>query len=222
METKLKGTNMVKKKIVLAIVCAGVLCGCRSTVYSVYETFGVYKRDLLKKNVIKARDEEKAAQQQFKDAMTRLKEISGFQGGDLEKHYNALKKDYDRSAAKADSVRARIKDVETVAEDLFKEWAKEDEQIGTPSLRASSQQQLNTTRQKYNDLHAALKQAEANMDPVLKRLNDYVLYLKHSLNAAAIASLQGEAQNIQTDISQLIEQMNRSIAQADEFIKSMP
>jgi len=39
--------------------------------------------------------------------------------------------------------------------------------------------------------------------------------------AQAIASLQGEAQNIQADISQLIDQMNRSIAHADEFIKSM-
>ncbi len=204
------------------VVCAAALCGCRSTVYSVYEKFGVYKRDLLKKNVVKARDEEKATQQQFKDAMTRLKEITGFQGGDLEKQYNALKADYDRSAAKAESVRSRIKDVEQVAGDLFTEWDKENQQISTPSLRESSTQQLITTRQKYNELHTALKQAEASMDPVLRRLNDYVLYLKHSLNAAAIASLKGEAQNIQTDISQLIEQMNRSIAQADEFIKTMP
>jgi len=210
------------KNLVFVLACAGMLCGCHSAYYSVYEKFGVYKRDLLKKNVVKARDEEKATQQQFKDAMTRLKEITGFQGGDLEKQYNELKKDYDHSAAKAESVRARIKDVETVAEDLFTEWDKEDQQIGTASLRASSQQQLLSTRQKYNDLHTALKQGEASMDPVLRRLNDYVLYLKHSLNAAAIASLRGEAQNIQTDISQLIEQMNHSIAQADEFIKSMP
>jgi Protein of unknown function (DUF2959) len=48
------------------------------------------------------------------------------------------------------------------------------------------------------------------------------LYLKHSLNAAAIASLKGESQSIQTDISQLLEQMNTSIRHADEFIKSMP
>lgn len=186
------GKNVTMKNMVFVLACAGILCGCHSAYYSVYEKFGVYKRDLLKKNVVKARDEEKATQQQFKDAMTRLKEITGFQGGDLEKQYNELKKDYDRSAAKADSVRARIKDVETVAEDLFTEWDKEDQQIGTPSLRASSQQQLLSTRQRYNDLHTALKQGEASMDPVLKRLNDYVLYLKHSLNAAAIASLRGK------------------------------
>jgi hypothetical protein len=60
------------------------------------------------------------------------------------------------------------------------------------------------------------------MTPVLGRFRDYVLYLKHSLNAQAIASLQGESQNIQGDISRLIEEMNRSIANADEFIKSLP
>ena len=60
------------------------------------------------------------------------------------------------------------------------------------------------------------------MEPVLKQFNDYVLYLKHNLNAQAIASLKGEATSIQTEISRLITQMNASIAKADEFVKSMP
>ena len=64
--------------------------------------------------------------------------------------------------------------------------------------------------------------AEGTMEPVLKQFNDYVLYLKHNLNAQAIASLKGEATSIQTEISRLITQMNASIAKADEFVKSMP
>jgi hypothetical protein len=59
------------------------------------------------------------------------------------------------------------------------------------------------------------------MDPVLRQLNDYVLYLKHNLNAQAIASLKGEAASIQNEISRLIEQMNKSIARADEFVKTL-
>jgi len=50
---------------------------------------------------------------------------------------------------------------------------------------------------------------------------DYVLYLKHDLNAQAIASLKGEATNIQSEISRLIESMNLSITRADEFVKNM-
>ena len=197
------------------------LFGCRSAYYSTMEKFGVYKRDLLKKRVVAARDDEQQAGQQFKDAVTRLKELYGFQGGDLEKTYTALKNDYDRSAAKAEDVHKRIRDVETVADDLFKEWAGEIKQISSETLRANSRKQLQETQSRYDDLHAALKQAEKSMDPVLIAFRDHVLYLKHNLNAQAIASLKGEAASIQTDITKLINEMNAAIAHADEFIKQM-
>lgn len=210
--------------LLLLVPALGLLLttGCRSPMYAAYEMFGVYKRDLLKKDVIKARDEQAGAQQQFKDALTRLKEITQFDGGNLEKAYSALKSEYDDCAARTEAVHQRVKDVETVAADLFAEWEKEIAQIGTPSLRESSRRQLTATRQKYDALHAALKSAEETMDPVLSQLKDYVLYLKHNLNAQAIASLKGETANIQTEITRLIEQMNKSIARADEFVKSLP
>jgi hypothetical protein len=195
---------------------------CRNVVYSTYETFGVYKRDLLKKRVVAARDEQKAAQQEFKDALTRLKEITGFEGGELEKRYRQLQSSYDDAASRVSAVHKRVKDVETVAGDLFTEWEKENRQIETDALRQTSHQQLVDTRQRYDQMLAALKKSERSMDPVLHKLHDYVLVLKHSLNAQAIASLGGESAKIQADVGKLIEDMNASIASADEFIRQMP
>jgi hypothetical protein len=206
--------------LLLALALAGA-AGCRSAYYAAYESFGVHKRDLLKKSVIAARDDQKEAQEQFKDAMTRLKEITGFEGGELEKRYNSLKSEHEDCAAKAEAVQKRVRDVETVSSDLFAEWEKEIQQIGTPSLREASKDQLKATRQRYEELHTALKSAERSMEPVLKQFGDYVLFLKHNLNAQAIASLKGESATIQKEITRLIEQMNKSIAQADEFVKSM-
>lgn len=80
--------------------------------YSAYEKVGVYKRDLLKKRVVAARDEEKGAQQEFKDALTRLKEITGFEGGELEKRYRQLQSSYDDAASRAATVHKRVRDVE--------------------------------------------------------------------------------------------------------------
>ena len=208
--------------VALGLLTLGLfLSGCRSAYYAAWEKFGVEKRDLLKKRVVAARDEQQEAGRQFKDAMTRLKEITGFDGGKLEKAYNELKTDYDDCSSKAEEVRKRIKDVETVAADLFAEWEKESTQISTASLQASSRQQLQATRERYEGLHTALKNAERSMTPVLTQFRDYVLYLKHNLNAQAIASLKGEATNIQTEISKLIAQMNQSIAKADEFVKTL-
>lgn len=195
---------------------------CRSGIYAAYETLGVYKRDLLKKRVVAARNEEKNAQQEFKDALTRLKEITAFEGGELERRYRRLQSDYDDANRRVQAVHKRVAEVQTVARDLFSEWEKENQEIGTESLRSASRRQLVDTRHRYDEMLAALRRAEASMDPVLQKLRDYVLALKHSLNAQAVAALKGEAVQIQSEIGRLLEEMNASIARADEFIKQLP
>ena len=195
--------------------------GCKSAYYSTMEKFGVYKRDLLKKRVVAARDEQKEAGQQFKDALTRLQELYHIDGGKLESAYRELDSDFKKSSALVEDVHKRVKDVETVANDLFAEWETEITQISTPSLQSASRRQLLETRARYNTMVFALKKAEQSMDPVLTQFRDHVLFLKHNLNAQAIASLKGEATNIQTEISRLITEMNTSITKADEFIKTL-
>ena len=214
----------MKRLLPCCLFLGSLLCltSCRNVMYSTYEKFGIYKRDLLKKRVVAARDEEKGAQQEFKDALTRLKELTGFEGGELEKRHRQLQADYDDAAARVAAVHKRVHEVETVASDLFAEWEKENRQIETESLRQTSRKQLNDTRQRYDEMLVALKKAEQSMDPVLRKLHDYVLALKHTLNAQAVAALAGESAKIQADVSRLIEDMTASIARADEFIRQMP
>ena len=153
--------------------------------------------------------------------LTRLRELYGSQNTPLEKAYDKLKSEYDGSVSKAESVRKRVRDVELAA-DLFREWESEIKEYSSESMRSSSRDQLRQTRDRYEDMHRALKRAEQSMEPVLVKFRDHVLYLKHNLNAQAIASLKGEATSIQYDIAHLIEEMNASIQQADLFIKQMP
>ena len=207
--------------LLVAALLGGTAIGCRSVYYSTYEKFGVYKRDLLKKRVIEARDDQQAAQLQFKDTLTRLKEITHFDGGAAEQAYDSLNTEYKSCVKRADAVSARIRAVESVSQDLFAEWDRENNEISSPALRESSAQQLAAAKQRYDDLHKALVKAEQTMPPVLRQFKDYVIYLKHNLNAQAISSLQGESVSIQTEIGKLIEQMNQSIARADEYVQTM-
>jgi len=59
------------------------------------------------------------------------------------------------------------------------------------------------------------------MDPVLSAFRDQVLYLKHHLNARAVASLQDELEAIETDVASLVAEMEASITEANTFISSM-
>lgn len=198
-----------------------LLAGCQTAYYKTMETFGVHKRDLLKENVEDARDEQKKAATQFKDALTRLRELYAVEGGDLEKTYDKLKGDYDRSASRAAAVRERIEEMHQVASDLFKEWEQEIGTMQSTRLASDSRSKLRATREKYDAMYEAMKGAERSMEPVLAQLKDQVLYLKHNLNAQAISSLRGEVVAIDKEIQQLITDMNASIQQADKFISGL-
>jgi hypothetical protein len=147
--------------------------------------------------------------------------MSGFEGGKLEAGYNKFKAEYDDCESKAAGVRSRIKSMDKVAADLFREWESEIAQFTNPSLASDSRQKLADTRSRYSQVSSALHSSEASMEPVLRQFRDQVLYLKHNLNAAAIGSLRGTADAIQGDLQQLLSRMNASIAEADRFVKSL-
>jgi hypothetical protein len=60
------------------------------------------------------------------------------------------------------------------------------------------------------------------IEPVLSNFYDYVVYLKHNLNAQSISSLKNEVVDIETEVASLIADMNQSIKEADAlFINAM-
>ena len=52
----------------VAVAAFTPFSGCQSVYYATMEKFGVEKRDLLKRAVVNARDEQKEAQVEFKEA----------------------------------------------------------------------------------------------------------------------------------------------------------
>ena len=207
--------------VVRVILAATTVSGCSSVYYGTMEKLGVHKREIMADRVHEARDAQEEARDQFKSALERFSAVVQFDGGDLEERYTQLRDDYDRSTSKAEAVRDRIAAVEDVAEALFAEWETELNQYTNPKLRHSSERRLRQTRQHYNQLVSAMKRAEKKMDPVLASFRDQVLYLKHNLNARAVASLKSELSAVEADVAVLIKDMERSITEADSFIRAM-
>ncbi|RJQ76827.1 MAG: DUF2959 domain-containing protein [Desulfobacteraceae bacterium] len=193
--------------------------GCQRTYYKVWETLGKEKRHLLRGQIEKARDDQQKASEEFKDALTRLKEMYGYEGGDLEKMYNRLSVDYQNCVQRADQVEMRIGNVQRIAEDLFKEWKREIDQIGNSEFRSKSNRQLQATQVRYARLEKAMLAARTRMTPVLNNLQDYVLYVKHNLNAQAIGSLKSEVSDIEADVQRLITDIHQSVREANAFLE---
>lgn len=185
------------------------------------EGAGRHKRDILVTRVEQARDSLEEAKTQFLSALDQFSTLTRFHGGDLESLYRQLKIEYDYSHSRALAVEDRIAAVETVASALFREWESELEQYSNRSLKSSSRQKLRQTQQHYGQLINAMRRAEGKIDPVLRVFHDQVLFLKHNLNAQAIASLEGELNTLSVGISGLIGAMERSIDKANFFVQSL-
>jgi Skp family chaperone for outer membrane proteins len=198
-----------------------VLAACQSAYYEAAEKVGYHKRDILVDRVEDSRDAQLDAEEQFQSALEQLSALTNFDGGDLEKMYNKVADEYEDADEAAAEVRERIDGVEDVAEALFEEWETEIGQYSSAKLKADSQAKLRETKARYDGMITAMRRSEAKMDPVLAALHDNVLYLKHNLNARAVASLKVELGDIEQDIKALIQEMRKSIDASNAFIDTL-
>lgn len=195
--------------------------GCATAYYNTLEKFGIEKRDILVSRIDDAQEAQGDAKEQFSSALERYRSVINVDGGDIEEIYDALNGDFERSTSRAEEVRERINEVEEVAEDLFEEWQEEIALYSDANLRRQSQVLYRETQRDYEELSRAMRRAEAKMEPVLTLFQDQVLFLRHNLNARAIGALEAELGSIEKATQSLIEEMERSIAEANEFVASM-
>jgi hypothetical protein len=195
--------------------------GCDTAFITAMDKLGYAKRDLLSSRVKSARDAQEEAKKDIQNALDQFGKVVTYEGGDLEATYKTLKSELQSSEDSAETVRNRIEAVENVADSLFSEWKAELSRYSSADLRRKSEAKLTQTRTRYRDMLGAMKRAEQRIDPVLKPLRDQVLYLKHNLKARALAAIKGELMKVDSQVDQLVREMNRSIAEADKFIQTM-
>lgn len=190
----------------------------RTVYYSARESIGEHKRDIVVSHVEQACTGLQETRNEFENALERFKTLVCVNETTLDHKYNLLNRQYQFCCAKSDAVSDRIRAIEEVSEALFVEWENELNEYTNRNLRAHSKQQLKVARQNYVRLIRSMQKAEAKIQPVLAAFKDQVLYLKHNLNAQAIAALRHEFIEIGIDISQLIHAMEQTIAEASQFV----
>jgi chromosome segregation ATPase len=211
------------KRVSIAFPVSAVLLlgGCQTAYYYVMEKVGVAKRDILVSRVKSARDSQEAAKKEIQSALDQFGEVVSYQGGDLKAQYRKLSGELENAEDAADDVRKRIKDVQDVANALFKEWKFGLSRYTDADLRQKSEQQLLKTRSRYDEMIGAMMRAESKLEPALQPLRDQVLFLKQNLDARATVDIKGEVSKADARVNQLLAELNRSIAEADRFIKDL-
>ncbi|MFN7921553.1 MAG: DUF2959 family protein [Bryobacteraceae bacterium] len=182
---------------------------------------GKEKRDILAKRVDASRKDQEEAKKQFQTALEAFQALTGFDGGNLEEIYKKLNKEYERTEDRAKDVSNRIESIEQVAGDMFKEWDNEIDEMRNSDLKNRSRALRREAEKRYRPLIARMRASETKMKPVLGAFRDQVLFLKHNLNAKAIASLKQTAIKMDGEVAVLVKEIEASIQEADAFIATL-
>jgi hypothetical protein len=211
---------MSPARILLAAILLA-LAGCSSAYYGALEKLGIPKREVLVDRVLKARESQQEAKAQFAGALEQFLAVTKAPATELKATHDRLNGELKRSEERAAAVRDRIKAVDDVARALFEEWRTELAQYSNAALRRQSEAKYDATHRRYEELVEVMQRAAARMDPVLATFRDQVLFLKHNLNAQAIAALDTTKSDLEKEITRLVADMEKSIAEADAFIAAM-
>lgn len=191
---------------------------CTGVYYAGLEKLGIPKRDVLETRVESAQQAQVEVKEQFRSALDRFRATVRVNGGELEERYDTMRDELDRCESRARELKERIEAVEDVAEALFDEWEEELNEYRRADLREASARRLAETRRRYKPMVRAMWAAHKRVEPVLGALQDVVLALKHQLNAKAIGELQGELQTVEREVRVMVDAMNRSIEEANQFL----
>jgi len=198
-----------------------LLTGCTSLYYNAMEKIGKEKRDILVQRILAGKKDQERAKEQIKTTLEAFQDLTGFEGGDLEKTYKKLNGEFEDAEKRANDVSDRIKSIHQVGNDLFNEWGQELATIKDSTLHARSQQLLRVTRNRHQQYIQRMKQTERKMLPILQGFRDQVLFLKHNLNAKATGSLKTTAAKMDGDVTALVADIEASSKEADAFIQSL-
>ncbi len=214
----------VGKTAALCLLLAGVFAvteGCSKVYYASMHKLGKEKRDILVQRIKDGKKGQDAAKEQLKTTLQAFQELTGFDGGNLEKIYNKLNGELERAQSRADKLSNQITSIDKVANDLFAEWQGEINGMQEPTLKRQSASILADTRLRHAQYMKRMRQTEAKMVPILQKFHDQVTFLKHNLNAKAIQSLKVTAAKMDGDVAGLISDIEISSQEADKFIGTL-
>lgn len=153
--------------------------------------------------------------------MEAFQELTGFQGGNLEAVFKRLNGEHEEAAGRANKVSERIDSIEKVPADLFSESETEIAAVSDRELRRQSWQMLASAKKQQAALVRKMRAVEARMKPVINTFHDKVIFLKHNLNARAIASLKTTSAELDQEVADLVTEIEAPVREADAFIATL-
>lgn len=124
------------------------------------------------------------------------------------------------SEDQAETLRDAVEPMKDAADDLFQRWTKDMEAFGNSKMRQRSQTRLDETRTRFQSILGATQSAQIALDAFHDDMRDHALFLRHDLNAAAVASIRSDVRALNEQIQGLDTRFDATTAAARAYVES--
>ena len=135
--------------------------------------------------------------------------------------YKQLEKALSKSEKSVVAVGARAEKMELVATEFFASWESSLAEFGSDEMRARSEERMNDTRQRYDGILTAGREAGDAFAPFVTQLKDQILFLGHDLNTGAIKELSEDAKKLNGQAEKVFSRVDETIESAQTYRASM-
>ena len=126
-------------------------------------------------------------------------------GGDLEKEYNELDEDSRKRPRPRPPALVTVSVPSKIYRALFSEWRTEIKQYASDSLRQASQRKCGFKEKEVRGTDQGDEEGRVQTRAGIDSLRDQVLFMKHNLNARAIARLERRGDECTDECRQLVQ-----------------
>ena len=140
--------------------------------------------------------------------------------GDAVKAYDEFVDLIEGSEDQADDLRKSVEKMQAAAAPVFDQWTKDLEAYSNPEMRQRSQARLSAARERYDAVVAAVEPVLVGYEALNQTLRDHLLFLKHDMNPAAIATIQDDVRSVAKEASDLDNVFNTGRAAAAAYVES--
>jgi Protein of unknown function (DUF2959) len=207
-------------RLFLAVLCFLTVAGCHDTELSPsFETSSRNRLAVLARNMTSTLEAQQAAAEKISTGVQTIK-TEAWTGADPADAYDVARRVDTSSETRVRNARGRIKVVQSNGEDLFSQWAKENDEYTDKDLKESSRQNRLKVKATFDAAIEQMKKADEATEPALAAIRDQVLFLKHHRNSPTVPERPSFSADPALPAEALVKATNLAATLTQQFVDS--
>ena len=141
--------------------------------------------------------------------------------GDLKENFSRFQDAIESCSERQQQINSLLDKISTTSTSYFAGWEADIDRIDNPDLRQRSEERLEQTRQRLQQMQTQVATTRSAFEPVMLTLRDHLLYLSNDLTIGAAASLSKDSGKLRTDVGTLTRELDEGAVPVRECAQAL-